>query len=109
MDHDFPRALKHLEQCKAEGLTPDNLGMVQYRKAEINYNLGDFDKAVALFFEYVEKCDAAEFPKKEFYQEALEYMAIAFSDMAHGSRKPSSFSKKPVEGLMRIMCCIPLA
>ena len=94
MDHDFPRALKHLEQCKAEGLTPDNLGMVQYRKAEINYNLGDFDKAVALFFEYVEKCDAAEFPKKEFYQEALEYMAIAFSDMAHGSEEAIKFFKK---------------
>ena len=94
MDHDFPRALKHLEQCKGEGLTPDNLGMVQYRKGEINYNLGDFDKAVELFFEYVEKCDAAEFPKKEFYQEALEYMAIAFSDMAHGSEEAIKFFKK---------------
>ncbi|MGB7567147.1 MAG: tetratricopeptide repeat protein, partial [Chitinivibrionales bacterium] len=94
MDHDFPRALKHLEQCKGEGLTPDNLGMVQYRKGEINYNLGDFDKAVELFFEYVEKCDAAEFPKKEFYQEAQEYMAIAFSDMAHGSDEAIKFFKK---------------
>ena len=94
MDHDFPRALKHLEQCKGEGLTPDNLGMVAYRKGEINYNLGDFDKAVDLFFEYVEKCDAAEYPKKEFYQEAQEYMAIAFSDMAHGSDEAIKFFKK---------------
>ena len=94
MDHDFPRALKHLEQCKGEGLTPDNLGMVQYRKAEINYNLGDFEKSVGLFFEYVEKCDAAEYPKQEFRQEALEYMAIAFSDMAHGSDEASKFFKK---------------
>jgi DNA uptake lipoprotein len=94
MDHDFPRALKHLEQCKGEGLTPDNLGQVQFRKGEINYNLGDFDKAVSLFFEYVEKCDAAEFPKQEFRQEALEYMGIAFSDMAHGSDEAIKFFKK---------------
>ena len=59
--------------------------MVQYRKGEINYNMGDFDKAVSLFFEYIEKCDAAEYPKKDLYDEAKEFMAIAFSDMAHGS------------------------
>ena len=94
MDHDFPRALKHLELCKGEGLTPDNLGMVQYRKGEINYNMGDFDKAVSLFFEYIEKCDAAEYPKKDLYDEAKEFMAIAFSDMAHGSDEAIKFFKK---------------
>jgi len=94
MDHDYPRTLKHLEACKGEGLTPDNLGMVQFRKGEINYNMGEFDKAVDLFFQYVEKCDAGEYPKGEFRQEALEMMAVAFSDMPHGSDEAIKFFKK---------------
>jgi tetratricopeptide (TPR) repeat protein len=94
MKHDYPRALKHLEACKSEGLSPDNLGMVQYRKGEINYNMGEFDRAVELFFEYIQKCDAGEYPKQEFRQEAMEYMAIAFSDMPHGSEEAIKFFKK---------------
>jgi tetratricopeptide (TPR) repeat protein len=94
MDHDFPRTLKHLEACNGEGLTPDNLGMVQYRKGEIYYNLGEFDKAVELFYGYVEKCDAGEYPKAEFRQEALEFMSVAFSDMPHGSDEAIKFFKK---------------
>ena len=94
LKHDYPTALKHLEQCKSEGLSPDNLGMVQYRKGEINYNMGDFDKAVEYFFQYVQKCDAGEYPKAEFRQEAEEYMAIAFSDMPKGSEEAQKFFKK---------------
>jgi tetratricopeptide (TPR) repeat protein len=94
LDHDFPRTLKHLEACTGEGLTPDNLGMVQYRKGEIYYNLGEFDKAVEFFFGYVEKCDAGEYPKAEFRQEALEFMAVAFSDMPHGSEEVVKFFKR---------------
>jgi tetratricopeptide (TPR) repeat protein len=94
LKHDYPVALKHLEQCKSEGLTPDNLGMVQYRKGEINYNMGEFDKAVELFYQYIQKCDAGEYPKQEFRQEAMEYMAIAFSDMTKGSEEAIKFFKK---------------
>jgi tetratricopeptide (TPR) repeat protein len=94
LKHDYPRALKHLEQCKSEGLSPDNLGMVQYRKGEINYNMGDFDKAVELFYQYIQKCDAGEYPKQEFRQEAMEYMAIAFSDMPKGAEEAIKFFKK---------------
>jgi tetratricopeptide (TPR) repeat protein len=94
MDHDYPRTLKHLEACTGEGLTPDNLGMIMFRKGEINYNMGEFDKAVELFYEYVTKCDAGEFPKAEFRQEALEMMAVAFSDMPHGAEEAVKFFKK---------------
>ena len=94
MDHDYPRTLKHLEACKGEGLTPDNLGMVQFRKGEINYNMGEFDRAVDLFSQYVEKSDAGEYPKAEFRNEALEMMAVAFSDMPHGSEEAIKFFKK---------------
>jgi tetratricopeptide (TPR) repeat protein len=94
LKHDYPQALKHLEQCKSEGLTPDNLGMVQYRKGEINYNMGEFDKAVELFYQYIQKCDAGEYPKQEFRQEAMEYMAIAFSDMPKGADEAIKFFKK---------------
>jgi len=94
LKHDYPQALKHLELCKGEGLTPDNLGMVQYRKGEINYNMGEFDKAVELFYQYIQKCDGGEYPKQEFRQEAMEYMAIAFSDMPKGADEAIKFFKK---------------
>ncbi|HUI93464.1 MAG TPA: tetratricopeptide repeat protein [Chitinivibrionales bacterium] len=95
MQRDFPKALKHLELCKPpECLSPDNLGMVQYRKGEINYNMGEFDKSVQLFFEYIEKCDKGEYPKQEFRQEAMEYMAIAFSDMPNGSEEAAKFFRR---------------
>jgi tetratricopeptide (TPR) repeat protein len=96
LQRDYPTALKHLEQCKAEGggLTPDNLGMVQYRKGEINYNMGEFDKAVQLFYDYIQKSDAGEYPKQEFRQEAMEYMAISFSDMPKGSEEAAKFFRK---------------
>jgi tetratricopeptide (TPR) repeat protein len=93
MDHDYPRTLKHLEACTGEGLTSDNLGMILFRKGEINYNMGEFDKAVDLFYDYVEKSDAGEFPKAEFRQEAMEMMAVAFSDMPHGSEEAVKFFK----------------
>jgi len=94
MDRDYPRALKHYELCKPQGLTPENLGMIQFRKGEISYNMGDFEKAVEYFFEYIQKCDAGEFPNQELRQEVLEYMAIAFSDMQKGSEEALSFFKK---------------
>jgi tetratricopeptide (TPR) repeat protein len=94
MQRDYPNALKHLELCKPEGLSPENLGMVQYRKGENNYNMGEFDKAVQLFYEYIEKCDRGEYPKQEFRQEAMEYMAIAFSDMPKGAEEAAKFFQK---------------
>ena len=85
MEHDYPGAFKHLESCKKEGLTQNNLEMVQYRKGEICFNLGEFEKAVEYFFGYIEKCDIGEYRKCEFRQEALEFMAVAFSDMPKGA------------------------
>ncbi len=94
MQHDYPRALKHLELCKPEGLSPDNQGMVQYRKGDIYYNMGEFDKAVQCFQDYIQKCDAGEYPKQEFRGEALEMMAVAFSDMPKGSEEAEKFFRK---------------
>ena len=94
MQHDYPKALKHLELCKPEGLSPDNQGMVQYRKGDIYYNMGEFDKAVQCFQDYIQKCDAGEYPKQEFRGEALEMMAVAFSDMPKGSEEAEKFFRK---------------
>jgi tetratricopeptide (TPR) repeat protein len=75
--------------------------MVHYRKAEVYYNTGDFDRAVELFHGYVEKCDANIYPKKEFRDMALEFMAISFSDMGDGGKRAIDFfkrvGKKPYE------------
>jgi len=94
MDHDYPRALQHLEACRNSDLSPENQEMVQYRRAEITYNTGDFSKAVDLFFEYVEKCDNGDYPKQVFRQEAIEFMSVAFSDMSNGINQAIGFFKK---------------
>ncbi|MDR2728408.1 MAG: tetratricopeptide repeat protein, partial [Chitinispirillales bacterium] len=53
MDHNFSEALKHLEKVKQNEIDPISWEMAQYRRAECAYNLGDFDKAVELFHNYV--------------------------------------------------------
>ena len=79
MEHDYPGAFKHLESCKKEGLTQNNLEMVQYRKGEICFNLGEFEKAVEYFFGYIEKCDIGEYRKCEFRQLVLQSILSIFA------------------------------
>ena len=101
MDHDNACALKHLELVKKPEVTLEVWEMVHYRKAELYYNQAEFDKAVEMFHSYVEKCDAGEYRKREFRDEALEFMAISFSDMPGGATEAIKFfkriGKKPYE------------
>lgn len=94
MEHDYSRALKHLKQVKESDVTLEIVEMTQYRKAEIYYNMAEFDKAIDLFFRYRENCDAGSYRKCEFREEALEFMAIAFSDMDNGAREAIKFFKR---------------
>jgi len=94
MDHKFSESAKHLEQVKQNEIDPISWEMAQYRKAECAYSMGDFDKAVELFHNYVMACDANRYPKKEFREMALEYMAISFSDMPDGAEEAVKFFKK---------------
>ena len=94
MDHKFSEASKHLEQVKQNEIDPISWEMTQYRRAECAYNMGDFDKAVELFHNYVIACDQNRYPKKEFREMALEYMAISFSDMPDGAEEAVKFFKK---------------
>lgn len=94
LDHDMSTTIKYLEKIKREGVDIQSWEMVVYRKAEVYYNLGDFDKAVDLFQEYVENCDAGVYQKKEFRDMALEFMAISFSDMGDGAKKAIDYFKK---------------
>jgi len=91
LDHDNVNAIKHLEKIKEKEIDLTSWEMVHYRKGEIYYNMSDFDKAINLFYTYVEKCDAGLYQKKEFRDMALEYMAIAFSDIDNGAEEAISF------------------
>lgn len=94
MDHDNTKALRHYEQVKREQVTTETWEMVHYRKAEAYYNRAEFDRAVDLFHSYVEKCDAGEYPKAQFRDMALEFMAISFSDMPDGANEAIKFFKR---------------
>jgi tetratricopeptide (TPR) repeat protein len=94
LDHDNVSALKHLEAIKQNLIDIQSWEMVNYRKAELYYNTGEFDKAINLFYTYVENCDAGIYPKKEFREMALEFMAISFSDMGNGAQEALDFFKK---------------
>ena len=93
-ESDYSKALRYYEKVRQELVAVNIWEMTQYRKAELSYNIGDFDKAIALFFDYVEKCDAGAYPKKQFREMALEYMAITFSDMPQGAEQALKFFKK---------------
>ena len=94
LERDFTAALKHIEKIKQEEIYPEVRQMAHYRKAEIYYNRAEFDVSAQLFYEYVEKCDRGEYPKKDLRDEALEYLAISFSDMPDGARKAIAHFRK---------------
>ena len=94
MDRDFTCALKHIEMIKKDQINLEVAEMAHYRKAEIYYNRAELDKAAKLFFEYIERCDAGEYQKKDLRGEALEYLAICFSDMPDGGREAVEFFKR---------------
>ncbi len=94
LDHDNVNAIKYLEKIKEKEIDLQSWEMVHYRKGEVYYNMGDFDKAVNLFYTYIEKCDGGLYPKKEFRDMALEFMGISFADMGNGAQEAANFFKK---------------
>ncbi len=94
MDRDFTCALKHIEKIDKSQINIEVQEMAHYRKAEIYYNRAEFDKAAELFYQYIDKCDNGEFVKKDLREEALEYLAICFSDMPGGAQKALDFFAK---------------
>ncbi|MBN2037649.1 MAG: tetratricopeptide repeat protein [Chitinispirillaceae bacterium] len=87
LDHNTTCAIKHLEKVKEKEVDLQTWEMVHYRKGEVYYNRGDFDKAIDLFFTYIERCDNGMYKKREFREMALEFMAISFSDMPNGAEE----------------------
>lgn len=91
---DFSCALDNLLKIRNEDVTPDVIEMAHFRKAEIYYIRGDLDMAAELFGSYVDKSDRREFPKRELRGEALQYLAVAFSDMPEGANAAIAYFKK---------------
>jgi len=93
-DRDNAEALRQLELVKQDQVDLQVWEMTQYRKGELSYNTGEFDKAVDLFENYIEQCDAGVYKSKEFRSISLEYMAICFSDMPNGAETCMKFFDK---------------
>ncbi len=93
MNHDNANALKHYE---AVGMTSgaDNYLLSLYRIASCYYNMSQFEKAIDKFFEYVELADSGKFKRADFRDEAVEYLAISFSEMEGGAEMALEFFKK---------------
>jgi tetratricopeptide (TPR) repeat protein len=94
MDRDFSCALKNIEKIDTTKLTSEVREMAHYRKAEIYYNRVEFEKAANLFYTYIDRCDAGIYQKKDLRKEALEYLAICFSDMPSGGQAAIDFFKR---------------
>jgi len=94
VDGNFNKAFDHFKKVKKDQIDLNSWEMTHYRMGECAYNLGDFDKAVEYFHGYIEECDAGKYQKKEFREMALEYMAIAFSDMPDGVKDAIKFFEK---------------
>jgi tetratricopeptide (TPR) repeat protein len=86
--------LKKLELMKESEMDKSSWEMLNYRKAELNYQLKRFDKAVELFNSYIEKCDSGLYQKSEFRDMSLEFLAICFSEMMDGYLKATDFFKR---------------
>ncbi|MGM0443280.1 MAG: tetratricopeptide repeat protein [Fibrobacterota bacterium] len=89
--HQQREALTHLEKMDMSKVSPINHEMAHYRKSEIYYNIGDLDKSAKLFGEYVDNCDRGVFPRGDLRSEAIEYLAITFSDMPKGAERAISY------------------
>ncbi|MBL8028057.1 MAG: tetratricopeptide repeat protein, partial [Fibrobacteres bacterium] len=90
MMRDNQNALKHYE---AVGMSSgaDNYLLSLYRIASCYYNMSQFDKAIEKFFEYVEMADSGKFKKADFRDEAVEFLAISFSELPDGVDRAMKF------------------
>lgn len=94
LEHDHTKALKHLQKMNTAEVPLEIVEMSHYRKAEILYNMAEFDRAAELFFDYREKCESGAYRKCDFRDESLEFMAICFSDMPNGASEAIKFFRK---------------
>ncbi|MGM0461722.1 MAG: tetratricopeptide repeat protein [Fibrobacterota bacterium] len=90
-------ALQHLEKIDMSQLSAINREMAHYRIAESYYNIGDLDRAARQSGEYIDNVDRGIFPRGDLRNDAMEYMALAFSDMPDGGAEKALdyFDKNP--------------
>jgi zinc D-Ala-D-Ala dipeptidase len=94
METNWLNILKHLQACKEEDFSISDRIQVQYQKGEVFVGLGEFDQAVESFFRCIETCNADKNLKNDYYQDAIESIARAFSDMVNGAQKAVDFFTK---------------
>src|SRR6185436_1260455 len=65
-------------------------GLALYHRAECYYNLADFENAAKYYYEYVERSDKGKL-KGDLRDEAMAFMAAAWSDMDNGFEVAEKF------------------
>jgi tetratricopeptide (TPR) repeat protein len=92
----YSRAYEHLKKVNRAQVEPMQWEMTHFRKGNVAYNMGDYDKAAEYFFTYLDACDRGEYARRQFYTEALEFLASSFADMPDGVQEAIKFfSSRP--------------
>jgi TolA-binding protein len=94
LDRNLSGAMQHLEKVRKDQCDAATWENVMYQKANVNYEKGDFDKAADLFLDYIERCESGEYAKKQYRNEAAEYLSAAYADLPQGVNEAIRAFKK---------------
>ncbi len=75
-----------------ESLVGKEAALAMYHLAESFYNTADYEKAAQKYYDYIVGADTKKYPA-DLRQEAMDFMAAAFSDMDDGVIEASKFLK----------------
>ena len=91
MNRKFKDAIEAYKKVTGfESLTGKEAALAMYHLAESYYNVADYETAALKYYEYIVGADAKKYPS-DLRQEAMDFMAAAFSDMDDGVMVASKF------------------
>ncbi len=75
-----------------DNLTGKEAALAMYHLAESYYNVAEFETAAIKYYDYIVGSDAGKYPN-DLRQEAMDFMAAAFSDLDDGVQVAGKFLK----------------
>jgi tetratricopeptide (TPR) repeat protein len=77
VDNNLETAYDNFKKVRRDDIDLVSWETVHYRMGECAYNTGNYEKAIEHFSDYVKECDAGRYMKKEFRDNALEYIRLS--------------------------------
>jgi uncharacterized protein (TIGR02145 family) len=77
VDNNLETAYDNFKKVRRREIDLVSWETVHYRMGECAYNTGNYEKAIEHFCDYVKECDAGRYMKKEFRDNALEYIRLS--------------------------------